>query len=130
LFAWIGYPTAVVRYENVARTGGASRWRLRHFVGYGVDGLLSFEVRPMRAVLYFGGLVTAIAILYAFWILGRAMTHGIDTPGYVTLLCTVVGLAGVQLIVLGVIGEYLGRIFIEVKRRPHFLVRVSSDDAD
>jgi glycosyltransferase involved in cell wall biosynthesis len=128
LFAWIGYPTAVVKYENVARTGGASRWRLGGLVSYGVDGLLSFEVRPMRAVLYFGAFVTAVAVVYAFWILGRALVVGIDTPGYVTLLCTVVGLAGVQLVVLGVIGEYLGRIYIEVKRRPHFLVKASSED--
>ena len=82
----------------------------------------------MRAVLYFGAFVTAVAVFYAFWILGRALVVGIDTPGYVTLLCTVVGLAGVQLVVLGVIGEYLGRIYIEVKRRPHFLVKASSDD--
>ena len=63
LFAWIGYPTAVVKYDNVARTGGASRWRLGGLVSYGVDGLLSFEVRPMRAVLYFGAFVTAVALV-------------------------------------------------------------------
>jgi glycosyltransferase involved in cell wall biosynthesis len=128
LFSWIGYPTATVRYENVGRTDGASRWRFGSLLSYGVDGLLSFDFRPMRAVLWFGASVTLVALGYAFWILGRAMLVGVDVPGYVTLVCTVVGLAGVQLVVLGVIGEYLGRIYLEVKRRPHFLVRASSDD--
>ncbi len=129
LVAWIGYPTTVVKYENVGRGDGTSRWRLGGLLSYGVDGLLSFDFRPMRAVLWFGASVTLVALGYAFWILGRAMVVGVDVPGYVTLICTVVGLAGVQLVVLGVIGEYLGRIYIEVKRRPHFLVRTSSDDA-
>jgi glycosyltransferase involved in cell wall biosynthesis len=128
LFAWIGYPTAVVKYENVGRGTGASRWRFGALLSYGVDGLLSFDFRPMRAVLWFGAIVTMVALGYALWILGQAIVQGVDVPGYVTLICTVVGLAGVQLVVLGVIGEYLGRIYVEVKSRPHFLVRASSED--
>jgi glycosyltransferase involved in cell wall biosynthesis len=127
LYAWIGFRTATIDYENVRRAGGTSKWKLRKLFSYGFDAMVSFNFRPLRLALYFGALVTAVALGYAFWVLGDAVLHGNPVPGYVTLICTVVGLGGVQLMVLGVIGEYLGRIYMETKRRPHFLIRRSSD---
>jgi glycosyltransferase involved in cell wall biosynthesis len=130
LFAWIGLRTSVIDYDNVARTGGASRWKLRSLVKYGLDGLLSFNFKPLRAALYLGLVVTTVAFVYAAWVLGRAIVVGVDVPGYVTLVCTVVWLGGVQLILLGVLGEYLGRIYLEVKRRPHYIVASSNDERE
>lgn len=127
LFSWIGFPTAVVDYENVARGSGASKWRTRDLVDYGIDGVLSFNNRPLRLAIYFGALVTAIAVAYALWVLGDAILFGNSVPGYVTIICAVIGLGGMQMVVLGVIGEYLGRIYAETKRRPHFLLRESSE---
>ena len=127
LFAWIGLRTSVVEYDNVARSGsGGSHWRFRSLVRYGIDGLLSFNFKPLRAALYLGLFVTTVAVLYAAWVLGQAIVVGVDVPGYVTLVCTVVWLGGVQLIMLGVLGEYLGRIYLEVKQRPHYIVAASS----
>ena len=127
LFSWIGFETAVVDYENVSRGAGDTKWRLRDLVNYGIDGVLSFNSRPLRLAIYLGALVSAIAFVYALWVLGDALLHGNPVPGYVTTICTVVGFGGVQMILLGVIGEYLGRIYLEAKRRPHFLLRESSE---
>lgn len=128
LFAWIGFETAIVDYENVGREAGETKWRLRDLVNYGIDGILSFNSRPLRLSIWFGALVSLVAFVYALWVLGAAIAHGNPVPGYVTTICTVVGFGGVQMILLGLIGEYLGRIYLETKRRPQFLLRESSSD--
>lgn len=127
LFSWIGFNVAVVDYENVQRDEGESKWRLRDLVNYGIDGIVSFNSRPLRLAIWFGSVVSVVAFLYAMWILVAAIIYGNPVAGYVTTICTVVGFGGVQMILLGVIGEYLGRIYAETKRRPHFLVRESSE---
>jgi glycosyltransferase involved in cell wall biosynthesis len=127
LFAWIGFKTATVDYENVAREAGATKWRMRDLLNYGIDGVLSFNSKPLRLSIYFGAFVSFVAFVYALWVLGDAIFHGNPVPGYVTTICTVVGFGGVQMVLLGVIGEYLGRIYTETKRRPHFLLRESSE---
>jgi glycosyltransferase involved in cell wall biosynthesis len=126
LFAWIGFDTAVVDYRNVSRAAGTTKWRLSDLFNYGIDGVVSFNYRPLRLSIWFGVLVTAVAVLYAFWVLGAAILHGNSAPGYVTLICAISAFGGVQMILLGVIGEYLGRIYAETKRRPLFLLKESS----
>jgi glycosyltransferase involved in cell wall biosynthesis len=130
LFAWIGFATAVVDYENVRREAGATKWSMRSLVNYGIDGVVSFNTRPLRLAIYFGLMVSVVAFGYALWVLGDAILHGNPVAGYVTTICAVVGFGGVQMVLLGVIGEYLGRIYAETKRRPHFLLKESSDGAD
>jgi glycosyltransferase involved in cell wall biosynthesis len=130
LFAWIGFPTAVVDYENVSREAGATKWRLRDLFNYGIDGVVSFNYRPLRLSIWFGVLVTSVAVLYALWVLWDAVVHGNSVPGYVTTIAAVTGFGGVQMIILGVIGEYLGRIYAETKRRPLFLLKESSSGPD
>jgi polyisoprenyl-phosphate glycosyltransferase len=127
LFAWIGFDTATVEYENVAREAGESKWRLRDLANYAVDSILSFNSRPLRMAIHFGTFVSAVAFIYAIWVLVAAVVYGNNVPGYVTLICAVVGFGGLQMILLGVIGEYLGRIYAETKDRPHFLIKESSD---
>lgn len=127
LFSWIGFDTAVVAYENVARAGGETKWSMRSLVNYGIDGVLSFNSRPLRLAIYFGAFISLVAFLYALWVLADAIINGNEAAGYVTTICTVVGIGGVQMILLGVIGEYLGRIYLETKKRPHFLLKESSD---
>lgn len=126
LFSWIGFNTAVVDYENVAREAGETKWRLRDLINYGIDGVVSFNSRPLRTAIHLGMLVTFLAMLYAAWVVGSAILYGNNVNGYVTIICAVMGFGGVQLILLGVIGEYLGRIYYETKRRPHFLVKEAS----
>ncbi|MFG3497845.1 glycosyltransferase family 2 protein [Streptomyces sp. NPDC047928] len=129
LFAWVGFPTATFAYENATREQGRSKWSFGKLLNYGLDGLLSFNDKPLRAALYLGLLLVSAAGLYATWIVGDALLNGVETPGYVTLLVTVTALAGVQMVMLGLVGEYVGRIYYEVKRRPHFLVKATNATA-
>ncbi|MGW7242293.1 glycosyltransferase family 2 protein [Streptomyces sp. NPDC054804] len=126
LFAWVGFPSTTFEYENAVREHGSSSWSFRSLLNYGLDGLLSFNNRPLRAALYLGMTLLGLAGVYTAWIVGGAMINGVQTPGYVTIITAVTALAGVQMIMLGVIGEYTGRIYYEVKGRPHFLVKATN----
>ncbi|GLX52129.1 glycosyltransferase family 2 protein [Streptomyces sp. MB22_4] len=126
LFAWVGFPSTTFSYENAVREAGSSSWNLRGLVNYGLDGVLSFNNRPLRAALWLGVSLLLCAGLYTAWIVVAALLHGVQTPGYVTIITAVTALAGVQMVMLGVIGEYTGRIYYEVKGRPHFLVKATN----
>ncbi|MET9516705.1 glycosyltransferase family 2 protein [Streptomyces sp. NPDC002994] len=126
LFAWVGFNTVTFEYENAVREEGRSKWTFSKLLNYGLDGLISFNDKPLRAALYLGLLLVAVAMAYSTWIVGVTLVNGVETPGYVTLLVAVTALAGVQMLMIGVVGEYVGRIYYEVKRRPHFLVQATN----
>ncbi|MBK3557947.1 glycosyltransferase [Streptomyces sp. MBT56] len=123
IFSWIGFDTITFRYRNSERVAGRSKWGSRRLLNYGIDGLLSFNNRPLRLAIYAGFWVFVSALAYALWTVVRVVLHGVDTPGYATLLTAVVALSGIQLVTLGVIGEYVGRIYHEAKHRPPYVVR-------
>ncbi|MER6052415.1 glycosyltransferase family 2 protein [Streptomyces sp. BHT-5-2] len=125
LFSWIGFDTVSFDYRNAARADGETKWRFGALVNYGIDGMISFNCRPLRAAIYAGLGLALLATLYALWVIGAAVVGGVTAPGYVTLVAIIVGLGGLQMVMLGLIGEYIGRIYYETKRRPHFLVKES-----
>ncbi|GGU89105.1 glycosyl transferase [Streptomyces albospinus] len=125
LFSWIGFETVTFDYRNAARKAGETKWRFGSLINYGIDGMISFNCRPLRAAIYTGLSLASLATLYTFWVIGSAVAGGVTAPGYVTLVAIIVGLGGLQMVMLGLIGEYIGRIYYETKRRPHFLVKES-----
>ncbi|MGX1885159.1 glycosyltransferase family 2 protein [Streptomyces sp. NPDC055287] len=129
LFSWIGFDTVSFTYENVQRAAGQSKWSGRHLLNYGIDGLISFNSRPLRLAIHTGLWLFLSALVYALWIIANVVLNGVDTPGYATLITAVVALSGIQLATLGVIGEYVGRIYDESKRRPHYVVRETDESA-
>ncbi len=129
LFSWIGFNTETIAYDNVSRSGGASSWNTRTLVNYAIDGVVAFNSRPLRAVLYVGVLGLALSLLYIFYLLIDLANGGLETPGYFTLISAVLALGSLQLVALGVIGEYVGRIYLESKERPaYFVARDSAID--
>lgn len=129
LFSWIGFETVSFTYENVRRAAGKSKWSGRHLLNYGIDGLISFNSRPLRLAIHTGLWLFLSALVYALWIIANVVLDGVETPGYATLITAVVALSGIQLATLGVIGEYVGRIYDESKRRPHYVVRETDESA-
>lgn len=127
IFSWIGFPTTTFTYRNAQRLAGTSKWGSRRLLNYGIDGLLSFNNRPLRLAIYAGFWCLLAAFAYAAWVGFDVALHGATVPGYATLLMVVVGVGGIQLITLGIIGEYVGRIYHEVKRRPPFVVRETDE---
>ncbi len=124
LFAWIGFESILFEYDNVKQPAERkSRWTFRRLLEYGLDGLLSFNNRPLRLAIYVGLLLTTVAAAYAVWVIAVALLNGVQMPGYVTLIVAITGLGGLQMVMLGVIGEYIGRIYYETKKRPHYLLK-------
>jgi len=128
LFAWVGFNAIGVPYERPARAAGASKFNLWRLWNFALDGVVSFSTAPLRAWFYVGVVIAAIAVLYALFIVTRVLIFGIDTPGYASLLIAVLLMGAIQLLSLGIIGEYLGRLFLEVKGRPIYVIEGVYED--
>ena len=130
LFAWVGYPSCAVLYERAARAAGTTKWSYWRLWNLAIDGITGFTVMPLKVATYFGLLVAAGAVVYGVVILLQTLILGNSVPGYPSLLVVVLFLGGVQLMTLGVIGEYLGRVFNETKRRPLYFVESIKGNGD
>lgn len=119
---WVGFRQATVDFEPEERAAGSSAWSLLHLLRYAVDGISAFSTLPLRIWSVVGLAMAAISVLYGAWLVIRTLIFGIDLPGYASTIVAVLFLSGIQLISLGVLGEYVGRIFTEVKGRPLYLV--------
>jgi glycosyltransferase involved in cell wall biosynthesis len=122
LMTWVGFAPGFVDFEAPERAGGASSFNFTRLFGLAVDAITSFSDIPLRVWSFAGVLVSGVAILYALYLLIDTLVFGAKTPGFATIMCAMLFLGGVQLISLGVIGEYIGRIFREVKNRPVYIV--------
>jgi len=122
LFAWIGYPTRELLYDRDGRFAGDSKfnyWRLWNFA---LEGITSFSAAPLKSASYFGMAIALVAFAYGLFIMLKTLLYGDPVQGFPTLVTLVLFLGGLQLVALGVIGEYLARMFVEVKQRPLYLV--------
>ena len=122
LFAWIGYRQVAVPYKREQRAAGATKWNYWQLWNFSLEGITSFTIAPLRVATYIGLLTALAAVLYGAFIIGRTLLLGNPVPGYPSLLVFILFLGGIQLISLGIIGEYIGRIFNEAKQRPLYLV--------
>ena len=123
LFMWVGYNTKWIPYENVERTLGTTKWSFWGLFKYAIDGITSFSITPLRMVSALGFFICLIAFVYIIITLTQTLLFGIDVPGYVTLLCAVLFLGGIIEFSLGILGEYISRIYVETKNRPIYIVR-------
>ncbi|AOI67717.1 bactoprenol glucosyl transferase [Burkholderia territorii] len=123
LFAWVGYQTVIIEYQREARSAGHSKfsgWKLWNFA---LEGITSFSTVPLRSWTYIGLGIAALAFLYGAFIVGRTLLFGNPVLGYPSLLSVTLFIGGIELIGIGVVGEYIGRIYDESKQRPVYLIR-------
>jgi glycosyltransferase involved in cell wall biosynthesis len=123
LYAWIGFKSIGVPFEVESRAHGVSKFSYRKLTRFALDGLMSFSTLPLMVWTYIGTAVSIFALATAIYFVGETLIYGTDVPGFASLIVSVTFFAGVQLLSLGVLGEYIGRIFAEVKRRPLYLVQ-------
>ena len=121
LFAWVGFKTYALEFERQERQAGTTKFNYWKLWNFAIDGFTSFSTIPLRIWTYFGLLIAGLAFLYGSFIILKTLLFGVDVPGYASLTTFVLFLGGVQLIGLGVLGEYLGRVYVEVKQRPLYL---------
>lgn len=123
LFAWLGFHHAQVEYARPARGAGTSKWRYWRLWNFALEGLVSFSTLPLRIWTYVKLLVAALALAFSGFIFARTLLFGTDVPGYASVVVLISFFSGINMIHLGIVGEYLARIYTETKQRPHYLVR-------
>jgi glycosyltransferase involved in cell wall biosynthesis len=123
IFSWVGFRQCSVLYDRQCRFGGRTKWNYWKLWNFALDGLTSFSSVPIRIWTYLGLLISMMSFGYAIFVIVRVLVIGIEAPGYASLMVVTLFLGGIILMGLGFMGEYIGRIFNEVKRRPLYLVR-------
>lgn len=122
LFSWIGFRVATVDYVRAARGAGTTKWRLRKLWSLAIDGITASSTMPLRIWSYIGGGIALLAFAYAAFLAVRTLVTGVDVPGYASIMVAVLALGGLNLLSLGIIGEYLGRVAREVRQRPLYVL--------
>ncbi len=123
LFAWLGYRQEFVHHVREKASRASSRWKVLNLFRYAFDGIFSFSTMPIRMWSYFGGTIAILAIVYGLFLVNPTIVLGVDIPGYASTMVAVLFIGGLNLFSLGILGEYIGRIMVETKNRPLFLVR-------
>ncbi len=123
LFAWVGYETRFVPYTAQERVAGTTKWSFRKLLNYAIDGIIGFSTAPLRMATYLGAFSALAAVLYLLWVVFEKLAFGIDIPGYATIIVLILALGAMELICIGIIGEYVGRTFEQSKGRPVYIAK-------
>lgn len=122
IFTWVGFKTKWFEHENRDRAAGSSKWSFFKLLRYAIDGIIGFSAVPLKISLYAGSIFSIAGIIYALYIIIRTLRHGSDVPGFPSLISAIFVIGGLILLSLGIIGEYLARIYMEVKHRPVYII--------
>lgn len=122
LFTWVGYRQTAIEYERDPRFAGSSKWNYWRLWNFALEGITSFTAVPLRLATYFGFIVSVLAFVYGVFIIAKTLLYGEPVAGYPSLMVVILFMGGVQLIAVGIIGEYVGRIYDESKQRPLYLI--------
>lgn len=122
LFSWVGFPTEEIFYQNESRFAGESKWSFRSLFNYGINGVTAFSTKPLRIMAHVGTTMTAVGALYLLALVVGWVFNGVSAPGYITTIAAIIIFSGIQLLALGILGEYIGNIYQEVKARPHYVI--------
>lgn len=123
IFAWVGYETKWLEYENVERTAGETKWSFFRLLRYSMDGIMNFSNTPIRISSYLGLVLTLLSFIAIMVVVVRALVFGDPVAGWPSLVCIVTFIGGIQLFCMGIMGHYISRTYMEVKRRPHYIVK-------
>lgn len=123
IFSWPGFNQCILQFDRDARFSGETKWNYFKLLGLAMDGITSFSIRPLRLATIFGSVIAAGSLFYGLFIVAQTMFWGNAVTGYPSLMVVQLAIGGIQLLCIGLLGEYIGRIFIEAKQRPLFLVQ-------
>lgn len=123
IFSWVGFNTYYMPYKVKERATGSTKWSIKKLFKYAFDGIISFTIAPLKLATYLGLFSSFASIIYLIIVIVQKLCFGIDIPGYATIITLILLIGGLQLFCLGVIGEYIGRSYIELKRRPVYITK-------
>lgn len=123
IFAWVGFNTCYIPYVACKRVAGKSKWNFRSLANYAIDGIIGYSTKPLRIATFLGGFTSFVSMIYLIIVVLQKLISGIDIPGYATIIVLILLLGGIQLLCIGIIGEYVGRIFEQSKNRPIYIAK-------
>ena len=123
IFAWIGYNTRFIPYTAAKRAAGKTKWRFGKLFNYAVDGIIGYSTKPLRIATLLGCITAVAALIYLVMVVLEKLITGIDIPGYATIIVLILFLGSMQLFCIGIIGEYVGRTFVQTKQRPIYIAK-------
>lgn len=123
IFSWVGFDTKYIPYKAQQRNSGKSKWSFRKLYKYGMDGILSFSIAPLKLATYVGTICAFLALVYMFLVFLQKLMFGIDVPGHATVVTLILFMGGAQLFFLGILGEYISKMYIQEKKRPIYITK-------
>lgn len=123
IFNWIGFNTKLMEYEVGTRTKGVTKFNFKRSVSYAFDGIIGFSVKPLKLATILGLFTSLCGFIYLLYIIIKTIAYGVDVPGFATIVCLILFIGGIQLISIGILGEYISKMFIETKERPIYIAR-------
>lgn len=123
IFAWVGYETSYIPYVACERVAGTTKWNFFKLVNYAVEGIIGYSTKPLRIATFLGGFTACLSMIYLVVVILQKLIAGIDIPGYATIIVLILFLGGMQLFCIGIIGEYIGKIFEQSKERPIYIAK-------
>ncbi len=127
IFGWVGFKTYWLPFENVERVAGTTKWSLFGLTKYAIDGIINFSQTPLAIASYFGMFMTFVAFVMLVFIIVRKLIYGDPVAGWASTMCVIIFIGGVQLFCLGIMGQYVGKTYMETKHRPHYIISETND---
>ena len=132
LFSWVGFNVKYMPYVVEDRKAGRSKWKISSLFSYAIDGFVGFSTKPLKISTFIGCITSLVAFIYLLIIIIETLAFGKDTPGYASIMCVILFLGGIQLICIGIVGEYLSKTYLETKKRPIYVEKekINFDDSE
>lgn len=121
IFSWVGFRTKWISFENVERAGGVSKWNFFKLFSYGIDGITAFSTFPLKMASFLGIIISASSFMYLIYVIIKTLIYGVDVPGYASIIVLLLFIGGIIILSCGILGEYIGKIYLEVKNRPIYI---------
>ena len=123
IFEWVGFKTKYIEVENRPRNAGSSKWNFKKLFSYAVEGITSFSIRPLKIATITGLIISILSLVLALQIVMQTLIDGKDIPGYASTITAILFIGGIQLITIGILSEYIGKIYMEIKHRPKYIIK-------
>lgn len=127
IFSWVGYNVKYINIENIKRPVGKTKWSFRNLFGYAIEGIVSFTTAPLRLSMIIGTIISIFSIAFAAVIIIQTIIFGKDVPGYASTITTILFIGGIQLLSIGILSEYISKIYLEIKNRPKYIIKEIKD---
>lgn len=123
IFSWVGFNTAWIDFENVERAAGNTKWSFWKLFMYALDGITAFSTAPLKLASILGSIISLSSFVYGIWVVFKTVFYGADVPGYASTIILILFIGGIIILSLGILGEYVAKIYMEVKRRPIYIIK-------